>query len=642
MPSQRRKPELPRLRADRSTNGRRPPFLWELRPYFRQVAGLIFIGSLAGILMNVAIVLPAIFLGRAIDTFLAFQKGDGSSGAVARAAIAFVLASAATEIPRTGKRWWLGLARRRLDARIRADALRGVLGWPMDRLAAMSVGGVMARVIGDVQQLGTGVNELIVETWDTLLFSVSIVVTMFVYAPGLAAAALAPVPVALVLAKASGRIVAARTVRARQADADLTTLLHEQLGAFRLLRLAGRSSAAALRVRHLADLQATAELDWIRLDAGLAAVYTTMMGAGAVFVFVLGGHRVASGAMTVGALVAFLQLFARFIGRAPRIPQMANSIQAAGAAYERLRPLLAPPPPIGDEQAAWSSFRFAHVPRSGDREVEGTPAPQHAAALSFRSATFTYPGATAPALRELDLEIAPGSFVAVTGAVGSGKSALARLAAGIHPPDAGDVLVDGIAAAEIEPADRAHRVGYLGQEPQLFSGSVVENLLLSPGRARRLHDDDEPNVRRAVAVASLEPDLAALPDGLGAEIGELGVRISGGQRQRIALARALAVSGSTPALLVLDDPFSAVDAHTEASIAAALSAAVGRDATILLCSHRLATFADADEVVVLDDGRIAERGTHAALLAADGLYARIHRAQMRLSRPQDALPRPNG
>src|SRR3954454_23421576 len=183
-------------------------FLWQLRPYFRQVAGLLVVGSFCGILMNVFIVLPAVFLGRAINTVLAYQQGHASSSAVGRAAIALVLATAATEGPRIGKRWWRGVARTRSAANVRADALRGVLGWPMDRLAAMSVGGVMARVIGDVQILTLGVGEVMVETWDTLLFSVSLVVAMFIYAPGLAAAALAPVPLALLLAKAAGRRVA--------------------------------------------------------------------------------------------------------------------------------------------------------------------------------------------------------------------------------------------------------------------------------------------------------------------------------------------------------------------------------------------------------------------------------------------------
>jgi ATP-binding cassette, subfamily B, multidrug efflux pump len=630
MRSRKRRRELQQPRADRSPSG---PFLWELRPYLRQVSGLFLVGSAAGILMNVAIVLPPIFLGRAIDAVLAYQHGNGSSGGVARAAIEFVLASAATSVPRIAKRWLLIAARTRLQANIRSDALRGVLAWPMDALAAMSVGGVMARIVGDVQQLGVGLGEVIIETWDTLLFSVSLVATMFVYAPGLAAAALAPVPAALVLAKMAGRRVAAQTVRARQADADLTTLLHEQLGAFRLLRLSGRSDAAVARVRVLADVQAAAELDWIRLDAGLAAVYTAMLSAGVVFVFVLGGHRVASGAMSIGALVAFLQLFVRFIGRAPRIPQMANRIQAAGAAYARLRPLLAPPPPI-EAQPDWASFRITHVARAEERPVEAAAMPSHPAAMSFRAVTFTYPGATWPALHDVDLELAPGTLVAVTGAVGSGKSALARLATGIYAPDSGRVLLDGISIAESEPADRARRIGYLGQEPHLFSGSIAENILLSQGQPAASADD--PWLARALSAACLEHDVDALPDGVRTEVGELGVRISGGQRQRIALARAVAAGGSTPALIVLDDPFSAVDVHTEASIAVALRDMIGRNATILLCSHRLASFPYADEVVVLEHGRIAERGSHLELLGRQSLYAQIHRAQQRLSLTEQA------
>ncbi len=620
--------------AGPSLPGGRRPFLLSLGPYFRQVGGLLLVGSVAGIAMNVAIVLPAVFLGRAINAVLSYEHHTSSSANVATAAALFVGATAATQLPRIGKRFWLGLARNRLKANVRADALRGVLAWPMDRLAAMSVGGVMARVIGDVEVLGTGVGEVIVETWDTLLFSLSMVVTMFLYDPTLAALALSPVPLALWLAKVAGRLVARRTISARQRDADLTTVLHEQLGGLRLLRLAGRASAATGRVSTLAKEQAAAELDAIRLDEALSALYTVLLSAGVFFVIWLGGRDVVAGQLSLGGLVAFLQLFVRFVTRAPRIPQMANRVQAAGAAHTRLEPLLAPPPASAEPR--WASFRAAHVAALEGAPAPERPQPRRPARLTFENVSFSYPGGRG-ALSQLDLEVPAGAFVAVTGPVGSGKSALARLAAGIYSPDAGRVLLDGEPVAQLPPSERPARVGYLAQEPHLFSGSVLDNICLSPEQHGA--NGAEPLLLRAVELAALGQDMAGMPAGLRTEIGELGTRVSGGQRQRIALARALGAGGSLPGLLVLDEPFSAVDVRTEATIASSLRAALGarapagERASVLLLSHRLAAFPQADRVVVLDSGRIEEQGTHDALLAAGGLYARIYRAQARLSVP---------
>ena len=234
------------------------------------------------------------------------------------------------------------MARARIRATVRADALRGVLDWPADRLHRTAVGDVMARVIGDVEVLGTGIGEIIVETWDTLLFSASLVVAMCLYDVRLAGWALLPVPVALLLAKASGRWVT-RTDAGGAAGERGADRLH--------LRAPGRAADHPgvrpirrddRRVGRLADAQADAELSATRLNAWLQPVYATLTTAGVVAVVWLGGDRVAAGAMSVGALVAFLQLFVRFTARAYRIPQMANRVQAGRAAYGRLAPLLAP------------------------------------------------------------------------------------------------------------------------------------------------------------------------------------------------------------------------------------------------------------------------------------------------------------
>jgi ABC-type multidrug transport system fused ATPase/permease subunit len=600
-------------------------FLWAMRPYLRQVAGELILGSIGGILMNTLVVLPAILLGRAIDTALAFERGAADVNAVAWAALAFIGGTLATEVPRVFKRWFLITANGRIRANLRADLLRGVLALPMERIHQTPIGDLMARIVGDVEVLSLGLRRFIIETWDTILFTLSFIVAMLVYDAGLTLIVLSTTPLAMLVAYASGRWVRGRTIQARQANAAYTATLQEQLAGVRVVRLFGRASTVIEHIATLSRKQADANLASTRLRAALQPLYIVLMSTGVVLLVWQGGERVLAGAMTVGGFVAYLELYLRAVNRGLReVPVLINQVQASAAAYARIQALCAPSLSMRGEPPL-ASFRPNHIVgmHSPANNANVCAYSTGAVPVSIQNITFRYPGATEPALKNVSLEIPAGALVAVTGPVGSGKSALARALLGLYPLESGRVLFDGQSPA----------MGYLPQEPFLFSGSVRGNILFGVN-----HTD---GIERTIDLAALGDDLRSFPAGIETPIGELGIRVSGGQRQRIALARALAAfAPRTPGLLVLDDPFSSLDVDTESRIVAGLREAFGplaapeRRATIVLCSHRLAAFPHADLIVVLDKGRIVECGTHAELFRAGKLYARIYDAQRRMEQPE--------
>lgn len=604
-------------------------YLWEARAYYRQVAGLLLLGSACGVVLNVVVILPFILLGKAIDVALAMEQGEATVRDVVWAACAYVGGSMLYFVTRMGKRWWLRTAVRRAVANVRADALRGVLSWPMEWLHQAPVGDLMSRIIGDTQIFGSGFNESTTELWDTWLFSFSLVGAMIAYDLRLTLLVMLPVPLAMLLAYASRSWVRGRSLSVRMANAELSVALQEHLAGIRILRLFGRTDEAVDRVDRLSARLKQANLAEARLRLGLQPVYSVLIISGVILVVWLGGQSVIHGVMTTGGLVAFMQLYLRFVLRGHRIPLFFNRIQSAEVAWDRLRRLMAEPVPVALEPPL-ASFRPAHVSGLYQVEAADTVASCGPLSASLRNVVFGYPGGTSRALQGVSLEIPAGSLIAITGPVGSGKSALLRALMGLYPLEDGQVLVDGKPIDEMSPDERAARMGYVPQDPGLFSGSVLENIGLEDARG----GESQGLLERVIGQASLERDVQEFRGGVEAQIGEGGIQVSGGQRQRIAIARALAVSRrGSPGMLLLDDPFAAIDVETEGQIIGALRQAYGpsappeRQATIVLCSHRLAAFPHADLVVVLDEGRVVAQGSHQELFAAGGLYARIYRAQ---------------
>ncbi len=492
---------------------------------------------------------------------------------------------------------WLG---ERVTADIRRRVFDHLLSLPPAWFEAGRTGEVISRLTSDTTQIENVVgsslsialrNALLLMGGLVMLFTTSIKLTLLTLAGG---------PLVVTPIVVFGRKVRRLARESQDRVAELGNRIDETIHEIRIVQAYGHEDADRQDFgRRVEDSFATARQRVASRAKLVAAVLLLVFGAIA-FILWVGGHDVLAGRLSAGELSAFVFYAAIVAGSIGALSEVWGELQRAAGATERLMEILATAPAI----------QAPARPRPFPTPARG--------AIAINGVRFHYPSRPdTPALNDFSLAVQPGETVALVGPSGSGKSTVFQLLLRFYDPETGQLAIDGVPLAEADPLALRRHIALVSQEAVIFAASVADNVRY----ARPEASFDE--VQAACRAAFADEFIAGLPQGYDTDLGERGVRLSGGQRQRIAIARA--ILADRPVLL-LDEATSALDAESERMVQQALDGLM-RQRTTVVIAHRLATVQKADRIVVMDGGRIVQQGSHADLIAADGLYARLARLQ---------------
>jgi len=500
-------------------------------------------------------------------------------------------------------------AAREIEYEIRNDLFAHLQRLPQSFFSSWRTGDLMSRCVNDLNSVRMLLGPGLLSVVQTPVLFLAVIAAMFYLDPLLAILVLIPYPAFIFIARAFAKSIYGGNLAVQEGLSAMSNQVQESVSGIAVVKAYAMEQAQERRFSQANDELYRRHLRLVRVNAAMQTIPGMLPAFAMWIVLVIGGRQIAADQMTVAEFFTFAMYIYELTFPTFIMGWVVALVQRGAASMQRIDEVLSTQPSIAD---CGDTLEIA--------ELRGE--------IEFRGLTFGYAesdgsgGASAaptrePALRDIDLRVAAGSTLGVVGPVGSGKTSLASLIPRLFEVAEGQLFLDGVDINRIPLATLRSGIAMVPQDSFLFSMTLAENIAFG------LPDAPRERILEAASRAQLAKDVAELPEGYETLVGERGVMLSGGQRQRTALARALALR---PSILILDDTLSSVDAETEDAIRRELDLVfAGR--TVVVVANRVSTVRDCDQIVVLDGGRIVERGVHEDLLARGGLYARLAREQ---------------